>query len=75
MAKTFVQAQLPEGHNGHSYDVWEVSKNGKMLGWYFVPEGITGEQYDNALNSATTKLLALGFTELEIQALLGRQLF
>jgi hypothetical protein len=75
MAKTFVAVPIPENANAHGYDLWEVSKNGKMLGWYFVPEGITGEQYDNALNSATTKLLALGFTELEIQALIGRQLF
>jgi hypothetical protein len=75
MAKTFVQVQLPEGHNGHGCDIWEVSENEKMLGWYFVPKGVTGAEYDNARNSAIIKLQALNFTELEIQALLGRQLF
>jgi hypothetical protein len=75
MAKTFVKIEVPENANVYGYDIWEVTENEKMLGWYFVPEGATAQQYDNALDSATTKLFALGFTELEIQALMGRQLF
>ena len=75
MAKTFVQIPEPEDGNAHGYDLWEVTENGKMLGWYFVPEGVTGTQYNNALDSAMAKLVALGLTELEVQALLGRQLF
>ena len=75
MAKTFVQIPEPEGANAHGYDLWEVTENGKMLGWYFVPEGATGQEYDNALDSAMTKLKALGLTELEVRSLLGRQLF
>jgi hypothetical protein len=75
MAKTFVKIPVPDGANAHGYDLWEVTEDGKMLGWYFVPEGVTGQEYDNALDSAMTKLKALGLTELEVQALLGRQLF
>jgi hypothetical protein len=71
MAKTFEWFDT----NDLYYDAYLVFEDGVRTGAYLVPEGITGEQYDNALNSATTKLLALGFTELEIQALLGRQLF
>jgi hypothetical protein len=75
MAKTFVKVPVPENHNAHGYDLWEVTENGTMLGWYFTPAGVTGTQYNSALDSAMTKLKALGLSELEVQALLGRQLF
>jgi hypothetical protein len=74
MARTFVRRPEQEG-DAHGYDLWEVIEDGKMLGWYFVPEGTTGQQYEDALGSAMTKLKALGLTELEVQSLLGRQLF
>lgn len=57
------------------YDVWELSTSGKSAGSYFVPKGATGEDYENALSSAKAKLIALGFTTLEIKAIIGRQLF
>jgi hypothetical protein len=57
------------------YDSWLVFEDGVRTGAYFVPEGVTGQEYDDALTSATNKLTALGFTQLEITALLGRQLF
>lgn len=57
------------------YDVWELSNAGESLGSYFVPKGVTGEQYENAIISAKNKLIALGFSTLEVKALIGRQLF
>ncbi len=57
------------------YDVWELFNGENSLGSYFVPAGITGEQYEDALTSAKDKLFALGFTTLEVKAILGRQLF
>jgi hypothetical protein len=75
MAKTFLKVPVPENHNSHGYDLWEVTEDGTMLGWYFTPAGVTGQQYEDALDSAMSKLVALGLTELEVQALLGRQLF
>jgi hypothetical protein len=75
MARTFEKKPVPDGHNSNGYDLWEVVQDGTMLGWYFVPEGVTGQQYEGALDSAMSKLVALGLTQLEVQALLGRQLF
>jgi hypothetical protein len=57
------------------YDVWELSNSEDVLGAYFVPKGVTGEEYEAALASAKNKLMALGFTTLEVKAILGRQLF
>ena len=57
------------------YDVWDLTNSGDPIGSYFVPVGVTGEEYENALNSAKNKLIALGFTTLETRAILGRQLF
>ena len=57
------------------YDVWELSNSGESLGSYFIPKGVTGEDYENALASARSKLVALGFSTLEIKAIIGRQLF
>jgi hypothetical protein len=57
------------------YDVWELSNSGNILGAYFVPKGVTGEEYEAALASAKNKLIAMGFTTLEVKAILGRQLF
>jgi hypothetical protein len=71
MAKTFEWLDT----NDLYYDAYLVFEDGVRTGAYLVPEGITGQEYDDALDSATTKLFALGFTELEIQALIGRQLF
>jgi hypothetical protein len=58
-----------------SYDVWELSNSGNVLGSYFVPKTVTGEEYEAALASAKSKLMALGLTTLEVKAVLGRQLF
>ena len=58
-----------------SYDVWEMSNGSNFLGAYFVPKGVTGEEYEQSLASAKQKLINLGFTTLEIEAILGRQLF
>jgi hypothetical protein len=74
MARTYNRLPEREG-DAHGYDLWEVIQDGKMLGWYFVPEGTTGEEYDEALGTAMTKLVALGLNETEVRALLGRQLF
>ena len=57
------------------YDVWELSNSSNLLGSYFVPKGTTGEEYEQALASAKEKLMTLGFSTLEIKAILGRQLF
>jgi hypothetical protein len=71
MAKTFEWFDT----NDIFYDAYLVFEDGVRTGAYFVPEGVTGQEYDDALTSATNKLTALGFTQLEITALLGRQLF
>jgi hypothetical protein len=71
MARTFEWVDAEDRY----YDNWLVFENGIEQGGYFVPRGITGQQYDDALTSAKNKLTALGFTEIEITALLGRQLF
>jgi hypothetical protein len=57
------------------YDVWELKNEDILLGSYFVPKTVTGENYEAALASAKDKLMALGFTTLEVKAILGRQLF
>jgi len=57
------------------YDVWELSNSGDSLGSYFIPKGATGEEYEAAIISARNKLIALGFSTLEVKAIVGRQLF
>jgi hypothetical protein len=73
MAKTFEFLDTGDVH----YDAWVVFENGVKQGAYFIPESksLTGQQYDDALNSAKIKFIALGFTEIEITAIMGRQLF
>ena len=65
--------------NSHGYDVWELSdnfgSNPGVVGGYFVPAGVDGKEYYNALKSAEKKLIALGLTEIEAKAIIGRQLF
>jgi hypothetical protein len=57
------------------YDVWEMLNGSNSLGSYFVPKSVSGEEYEAALASAKQKLMSLGFTTLEVKAILGRQLF
>lgn len=57
------------------YDVWDLTNSGDPIGSYFVPVGVTGEEYENAINSAKNKLIALGLSTLEVKAIFGRQLF
>lgn len=68
---------LPKESNG--YDVWELydnfGSNSGVVGWYFVPTGTDGREYHNALRTAEQKLKALGLTEIEVKAIIGRQLF
>jgi hypothetical protein len=73
MAKTFEFLNAGDTH----YDAWIVFENGVKQGAYFISKNknLTGQQYEDAINSATIKLKALGFTDIEITALMGRQLF
>ena len=57
------------------YDVWDLKNSGTPLGSYFVPKGVTGEEYEELLVSIKNKLMAMGFTTLETKAIIGRQLF
>jgi hypothetical protein len=76
MSKTFTKIAFePDALSSNGYDVWEVFKDNNFLGWYFVPEGVSGKDYDDALISAKSKLMALGLTELEVNAIIGRQFF
>jgi hypothetical protein len=67
----------PKESNG--YDVWELydnfGSNPGVVGWYFVPAGTDGREYHDSLRTAEQKLKALGLTEIEIKAIMGRQLF
>lgn len=76
MSKTFVKRIVEPGDMpSHGYDVWKAYEDGNQIGWYFVPEGVSAEEYEEALASAKSKLTALGLTELEADAIVGRQLF
>jgi len=70
--------EIPK-ENSHGYDVWELSDNfgtsPGVVGWYFVPAGTDGAEYHNAFRTAEQKLKALGLTEIEVKAIMGRQLF
>jgi hypothetical protein len=63
----------------NGYDVWELSdnfgSNPGVVGWYFIPDGADGAEYHNALRTAEQKLKDLGLTEIEVKAIMGRQLF
>jgi hypothetical protein len=65
--------------NSNGYDVWELVNNSgtstEVVGWYFVPVGTDGKEYHDALVTAEQKLKALGLTEIEVKAIMGRQLF
>lgn len=58
-----------------TYDVWDLTNSGQPLGSYFVPKGVTGEEYEALLATVKDKLINLGFTTLEAKTILGRQLF
>ena len=76
MIRNFVKREVgPEDVPSYGYDVWKVYENETQVGWYFVPENISGEEYEAALKSAEDKLIALGLTSLEAKAIIGRQLF
>lgn len=72
MARTFEKIEI---ENELFYDIYVVIENGVRFGGYFVPKGISAIDYENAIKSAEQKLTSLGFTQIEIQALFGRQLF
>lgn len=65
--------------DSNGYDVWELSNNfganPGVVGWYFVPVGTGGSEYHDALRTAEKKLRDLGLTEIEVKAIIGRQLF
>lgn len=65
--------------DSNGYDVWELSNNfganPGVVGWYFVPVGTDGSEYHDALRTAEKKLRDLGLTEIEVKAIIGRQLF
>jgi hypothetical protein len=79
MALKFKKIEGMEKQESNGYDVWELSDNfgtsPGVLGWYFVPVGIEGSVYHDALRTAQQKLIGLGFTELEAKAIIGKQLF
>ena len=72
MAKTFEKIEID---NESFYDIYRVIENEVTVGGYFVPKGILPIDYENATKSAENKLTALGLTDLEIKAIIGRQLF
>jgi len=79
MATSFKKVDGITRSQSNGYDVWELSNTSgvspELIGWYFVPEGIDGKEYHDALLSAENKLIALGLTDLEVKAIIGRQLF
>jgi hypothetical protein len=79
MAISFRKVNEVSVEEAHGYDVWELSNNfginPGVVGWYFVPSGTDGREYHDALRTAEQKLKALGLTEIEIKAIMGRQLF
>jgi hypothetical protein len=72
MARTFEKMEID---NEIFYDIYVVIENGVTIGGYFVPKGILPIDYENATKSAENKLIALGLTDLEVKAIIGRQLF
>lgn len=72
-----VDEVLKKDSNG--YDIWELfdnfGANPGVVGWYYLPVGTDGKEYHDALKTAEKKLIALGLTEIEVKAIMGRQLF
>jgi hypothetical protein len=66
-----------EEDNG--YDIWEMSDTfsarAGVIGHYYVASGFDGKEYHDAIRTAEQKLKALGLTEIEAKAIIGRQLF
>ena len=79
MAISFRKVDEIAKKDSNGYDIWELSNNfgtyPGVVGWYFVPAGTDGKEYYDALRTAEQKLIALGLTEIEAKAILGRQLF
>jgi hypothetical protein len=79
MTLKFTKVDEISRKDSHGYDVWELSNSfgssPGLVGWYFVPADVDGKSYHDALKSAEQKLIALGLTEIEAKAILGRQLF
>jgi hypothetical protein len=79
MAISFRKVDEISKQESNGYDVWELSNNfgtnAGVVGWYFVPAGTDGREYHDALRTAEQKLIALGLTEIEVKAIMGRQLF
>jgi hypothetical protein len=79
MAISFRKVDEISNQASNGYDVWELSNNfgdnPGIVGWYFVPFGTDGKEYHDALRTAEQKLIALGLTEIEVKAIMGRQLF
>ncbi len=79
MAISFRKVDEIAKQDSHGYDIWELSNNfgtnPGVVGWYFVPAGTDGKEYHDALRTAEQKLIALGLTEIEVKAIMGRQLF
>ena len=61
--------------NSPIYDVWDFTYDNQPVGSYFAPKDVSGEEFEDAMQSAKNKLVALGLTELEVDAIIGRQLF
>jgi hypothetical protein len=61
--------------SGPVYDVWDLTHDDQAIGSYFAPKDVSGQEYEDAMQSAKDKLIALGLTELEVDAIIGRQLF
>jgi hypothetical protein len=57
------------------YDAWNLIYDDQLIGSYFAPKDVSGQEYEDAMQSAKDKLIALGLTELEVDAIIGRQLF
>jgi hypothetical protein len=79
MAISFRKVDEISNQASNGYDVWELlnnfGSNPGVVGWYFVPVGTDGREYHDALRTAEQKLIALGLTEIEVKAIMGRQLF
>jgi hypothetical protein len=75
--KVEINKDYLEEDNG--YEIWELSDNfidkEGRVGNYYVPPGTDGKDYHDALRTAEQKLMALGLTEIEAKAVIGRQLF
>jgi hypothetical protein len=61
--------------NNLVHDVWDLTYDGEPVGSYFAPKDVSGQEYEDAMQSAKDKLIVLGLTELEVDAIVGRQLF